>query len=158
MLLVTSCSHTIAPQMKPIHPNRRGIQDYKLAPNSNKLFYFDSHCTELPSATHPIVATANTHDDADELYTMYPYNLIHKAPPSTPTILQTIKAIDAPPMAGSDGSVTILNGERACSYCIQYNGIRYGGSRRYPPSDYATSYRSELEGGWLTLLLLNEMD
>ena len=30
------------------------------------------------------------------------------------------------------------------------------GSRRYPDSDFATSYRAELEGGYNNLLLINE--
>ena len=43
-------------------------------------------------------------------------------------------------------------------YCVQYDGIGYGGQQRYPPSQYFTSYRAELKGAYNTLLIADEVD
>ena len=59
-------------------------------------------------------------------------------------------------MSGSDGSVDILSGDRASAYCVQVGGRRFVGARKFPPSRYSTSYRSELEGIKLTPRAINE--
>ena len=61
-------------------------------------------------------------------------------------------------MAGSDGSVDIVTGSRASAACVQLNGQRYSCRRRYPDSQYSTSYRSELEGISDTIDILSEVN
>jgi len=43
-------------------------------------------------------------------------------------------------MAGSDGSVNILTGDRACAYAIYKDGVKYEGSKRFRTSRNPTSY------------------
>jgi len=43
-------------------------------------------------------------------------------------------------MAGSDGSVDLLTGDRTCTYTIHKGGVKYEGSKRFPTSRNLTSY------------------
>ena len=49
-------------------------------------------------------------------------------------------------MAGSDGSVNIVDGSRASASAIHFQGMQHSRATRYPDNTFSTSYRSELEG------------
>ena len=125
---------------------------YKYVATSPRHFARNGTCNSLPPDVHPVTAT---HDE-NEYFTMYPYNIRRTEAPRR-SLIQTTSQVQAPDMSGSDGSVDTLFGERACAYCLQIGGTRYQGSQRYPQSDHATSYRSELEGGYLTVKLMQEV-
>jgi len=107
----------------------------------------------IPDDAHPVTAF---HDD-DEFFTMYPYSLKSITPPTPKSLILKSSLIQGPDMAGSDGSVDVLCGHRACAYCVQLNGARYEGRQRYPNSPFATSYRAELEGCLNTIKMMQEL-
>ena len=74
----------------------------------------------IPQDAHPITA----HHDDEELFTSYAYSIRCTQPISHKSLIQHISYVNAPDMAGSDGSVDVLHGKRACAYCVQLNGVR----------------------------------
>ena len=134
--------------------NRNGAAFLTYTAVNNNVFDSDGEIIELPNNAIPIEARHTVF----ELYTMEQYNIL-PTPPAPPTSrIQSVQQVDGPNMAGSDGSVHPVKGDRACAYCVQYNGIRYGGRQRYPPSQFSTSYRAELEGAYNTLRIADEVD
>ena len=62
----------------------------------------------------------------------------------------------SPPLAGSDGSVDILDGSNATAYIVNTGKLRIEGQQRAPNTEYATSYRAELLGEYLTTKCLQQ--
>ena len=78
-------------------------------------------------------------------------------PPPPPPAIQLTVAQTGPDMAGSDGLVNPIYGNRACAYCVQIDRLRHSGAMRYSPIAYSTSHRSEVEGVYNTLLIKKEL-
>lgn len=124
-----------------------------LPPTFEHHFKISGTVESIPDNAHPVTAF---HDD-DEFFTMYPYSLKSITPPTPKSLILKSSLIQGPDMAGSDGSVDVLRGHRACAYCVQLNGARYEGRQRYPNSPFATSYQAELEGCLNTIKMMQEL-
>ena len=116
---------------------------------------FEAHGTtnDLPIEAHPIEANFNE----DELWTSHRQRCTSPNPRPASTAIRYVQRTDESNMAGGDGSVDIIGGERACSFCVIRDGRRYGNARRHKPSQYATSYRAELEGEYGILQINQEL-
>lgn len=120
---------------------KHGFQQY-LNPTTASIFFKAKHVDELPAATQPVDAR----HDRECMWTNNEYTIRSEAPPPPPTYSQLSTQINRPDMAGSDGSVDVVSGDRACAAAIHINGRQHSRALHFPPSSRATSYRSELEG------------
>ena len=118
------------------------------------VFLADGRVPTLPRAAHPIDARFN---DA-ELWTIHPHRLRRAPPYDWQSAIDYVMETPSPDLAGSDGSVEVMSGDRASSACVMMGGTVYGNDRRYPPSRWATSFRSELEGIKQTLDIIDELE
>jgi hypothetical protein len=110
-----------------------------------RTFVYNHTSATIPDTTHPTIATI----DQNTVYTHFPYN---KAPtqwiPKAPRH-EVCFPSSTPAHSCSDGSVDITDGSRAAAYALHTGKHTIMGSMNFPPSDYSTSYRSELEGIYL---------
>ena len=56
-------------------------------------------------------------------------------------------------LAGSDGTVDPITGDRACASIIHYRGRKHLVTQRFVATEDSTSYRAECEGIYNTLKL-----
>ena len=120
--------------------------------NNPKIFLRSTKAATAPTDSHPIEAMI----DGDEAWTSNRYKITPLPSESLPSSIDYNTNTNTTTLSGSDGSVDIVTGDRACAYCVQINGQRFGGARRYEASPYSTSLRSELEGAMHTLKIIKE--
>lgn len=136
-----------------MHAYRRTAQGFIVYDHhERRVFHRATQCTSIPSSAHPIDARYNE----DELWTIARYASTTTMTCSN-TFINRITPVRGPNMAGSDGSVHPVTGDRACAYAVQLDGVRYEGAKRYQRSKHSTSFRSELEGIKCTLDVINEL-
>ena len=95
------------------------------------------------------------HVHKQELFTRQGYDIIKNE--QQHRINYTSKPHDRCDMAGSDGSVDPITGDRASASAVHFKGIRHLARQRYTPNKDATSYRAELEGIYTTFRLCKEL-
>ena len=132
--------------------NADGFLRYRLVHRG--VFQACGEVDDIPCDAHPIGARFNE----DGLWTIQQHRIIRSQPYNWATVIDYVMSVDGPDMGGSDGSVYPLTGDRASSGCVQIRGTRYGNDRKYPRSQYSTSFRSELEGINQTLDIIAELD
>ena len=111
-----------------------------------------STSTTRPIRAHPIHARK----EGREMWTRQGFSMTSPVPTSKLHITKTPH--DRDDLAGSDGSVDPITGDRACSSIIHFKGHKHLVSQRFSPTQDSTSYRAELEGIYNTLELSNRIE
>ena len=106
---------------------------YKSTDNP-RIFTLPTNETCIPNDTHPIEATIGE----EEAWTSHRYKLDPAMNDNIESPIDYEISTNDNTLSGADGSVDIVTGDRACAYCVQINGRRYGGAHRYPPSQHST--------------------
>ena len=101
------------------HPLQHTKQERLSIPNihsSQQYNVFDSNgeTTELPNNAIPIEARHTVF----ELYTMEQYSILPTPPAPPSSQIRSVQQVEGPNMAGSDGSVHPVKGDRACAYIV----------------------------------------